>query len=170
MNGRVRRPFRSDSTIDSDRLYGRGSCDMKGSIACFLTATERYATTRRPLYVVLTSDEETGQYGAAHVVAESRLYRELRERQCASLVGEPTQLNIVHAHKGTCLFRAVARGRAAHSGGRTGKNANLAMIPFLGELLATVSRCRIRSAMARRTIRSADPQCQHRRQRWKRGG
>ena len=129
-------PF--DPVTEANRLYGRGSCDMKGSIACFLTATERFHGRCLPMYVVLTSDEETGQYGAAHVVAESILFRELRERQCATLIGEPTGLSIVYAHKGTCLFRAIARGRAAHSAGTEGNNANLAMIPFLSELLAMV--------------------------------
>jgi acetylornithine deacetylase len=52
------------------------------------------------------------------------------------IIGEPTRLEVVYAHKGTYGFSAVAHGRAAHSSTNFGINANLAMIPFLVEMKA----------------------------------
>ncbi len=52
------------------------------------------------------------------------------------IIGEPTRLEVVHAHKGTYGIKAVARGKAAHSSTGEGENANLRMIPFLAEMRA----------------------------------
>ena len=129
-------PF--EPTVTGDRLYGRGSCDMKGSLACMLAAAERCAGRKlaAPLYVTATADEEVGYGGAEQVAARSELFREMVAGGARGIIGEPTQLEVVHAHKGTYGFRAVSRGRAAHSSTREGKNANLAMIPFLVEMKA----------------------------------
>ena len=125
-------------TVKDGRLYGRGSCDMKGSIGCMLAAAERFTrqTLRAPLYVTCTADEEVGYTGAAEVARRSELFREMVAGRTSGIVGEPTELKVVYAHKGTYGFRAVARGRAAHSSTRAGINANLAMIPFLVEMKA----------------------------------
>lgn len=123
-------------TVRDGRLYGRGSCDMKGSIACFLAAIDRLRdrSLREPIYVVCTADEEVGFHGARYVVEHSSLYREMVRGQSRAIIGEPTELNVVHAHKGIFGFRAIAHGRAAHSSTRDGVNANLLMIPFLAEM------------------------------------
>ncbi len=123
-------------TVRDGRLYARGSCDMKGSIASVLAAAELAArrTLSRPLYIALTADEEIGYLGAKQVVRRSGLFREMVEGQPRGIVGEPTMLAVVHAHKGTYGFKAVSRGRAAHSSTDHGTNANLAMIPFLAEM------------------------------------
>lgn len=125
-------------TVDDDRLFGRGSCDMKGSVACMLAAAEQIsaADLKAPIYVTCTADEEIGYGGARQVVERSELFREMVAGQSHGVVGEPTRLEVVHAHKGTVGFRAVSRGRAAHSSTRAGLNANLAMIPFLMEMKA----------------------------------
>jgi len=125
-------------TVKDGRLYGRGSCDMKGSIGCILAAAERFArqALRAPLYVTCTADEEVGYGGAAQVAERSELFREMVAGETCGIVGEPTELQVVYAHKGTYGFRAVSRGRAGHSSTRAGINANLAMIPFLVEMKA----------------------------------
>jgi acetylornithine deacetylase len=125
-------------TVKDGRLYGRGSCDMKGSIGCILAAAGRFTrqALKAPLYVTCTADEEVGYTGAAQVARRSELFREMVAGKTCGIVGEPTELQVVYAHKGTYGFRAVARGRAAHSSTRHGINANLAMIPFLVEMKA----------------------------------
>lgn len=125
-------------TVIDDRLYGRGSCDMKGSIACMLAAAAQVPASelRQPVYITCTADEEIGYGGAAEVAQRSALYREMVAGDSRGIIGEPTRLEVVYAHKGTYGFRAVSRGRAAHSSTRDGRNANLAMIPFLVEMKA----------------------------------
>ena len=89
---------------------------------------------KEPLYFVCTADEEVGFHGARFVVDHSSLYREMVAGQTRAIVGEPTELGVVHAHKGIFGFRAIAHGKAAHSSTRDGTNANMAMIPFLAEM------------------------------------
>jgi acetylornithine deacetylase len=125
-------------TVRDGRLYGRGSCDMKGSIACMLAAAARIPAGRlmRPLYITCTADEEIGYGGAREVASRSRLFREMVAGQTPGIIGEPTCLEVVYAHKGTFGFVATSNGRAAHSSTSKGINANLAMIPFLAEMKA----------------------------------
>ena len=127
-------PF--DPTVSNDRLYGRGACDMKGSLACMLAAAAQWKDRplSQPLYVVCTADEEIGYGGADNVVARSEYYREMVDANTRGIIGEPTKLKVVYAHKGTFGFIATARGRAAHSSTNEGVNANVAMIPFLSEM------------------------------------
>ena len=127
-------PF--EPTVRDERLYGRGSCDMKGSLACMLAAADRLQNIdlQAPLYVVCTADEEVGFHGARQVADSSEIYRQIVAGQSCAIIGEPTGLDVVYAHKGIYGFRVIARGRAAHSSTRHGINANLAMIPFLMEM------------------------------------
>lgn len=122
--------------VAKQRLYGRGSCDMKGSIACILAACQLIPDEdyTHPLYIVLTADEEAGYHGARCVVEESKTYREIVRNGTKAVIGEPTFLEVVHAHKGSIHIRALAKGKASHSSTSEGLNANLAMIPFLVEL------------------------------------
>ncbi len=124
--------------VQEQRLYGRGSCDMKGSLAAMLAAAKQFDATdlARPLYFVATADEEVGFHGAKVVAERSALYRELKVGRAAGIIGEPTKLQVVTAHKGACALRAVSLGEAAHSSSAAGRNANRAMIPFLSEMLA----------------------------------
>ncbi len=104
------------------RLYGRGACDTKGSIAAMLTALRVLARDqRRPagteiIFAALV-DEENAQAGS-RALAASGLRADL------AIVGEPTRLRIVTAHKGSVWLRLETRGRAAHgSCPELGKNA-----------------------------------------------
>ena len=123
-------------TVLGDKLYGRGSCDMKGSVACVLAAAEQFDVSelKQPIYVTCTADEEIGYGGAAQVAQRSVLFREMVDGDSNGIIREPTPLEVVYAHKGTFGFKAISRGRAAHSSTREGINANLAMIPFLSEM------------------------------------
>jgi acetylornithine deacetylase len=129
-------PF--EPTIVDGRLYGRGSCDMKGSMACMWAAVASIPgeKLKRPVYVTCTADEEIGYGGAQEVAGRSQFYREMVAGNSHGIVGEPTRLEVVYAHKGTYGFSAIAHGRAAHSSTSHGINANLAMIPFLVEMKA----------------------------------
>jgi len=127
-------PF--EPTVKGDKLYGRGSCDMKGSVACMLAAAEQFSASdlKQPIYITCTADEEIGYTGAKQVAERSELFREMVEGDSRGIIGEPTKLEVVYAHKGTYGFVATSRGRAAHSSTKAGINANLAMIPFLMEM------------------------------------
>ncbi len=129
-------PF--DPTIKDGKLYGRGSTDMKGSVACFLAAMEAVQGRQfaAPIYFCCTADEEVGMRGAEQVVKRSTLYREMVEGQARAIIGEPTLLDVVHGHKGGCSFIVTSKGRASHSSTKEGTNANWNMIPFLAEMKA----------------------------------
>jgi len=130
-------PF--EPTVTQDRLYGRGSCDMKGSVACMLAAAQQFSQNdlKQPLYFVVTADEETGFGGARSVVQDSKFYREIVDGGTRAIIGEPTSLEVVYAHKGIYEIKATAIGRAGHSSTREGVNANVAMIPFLNDINRT---------------------------------
>ncbi len=127
-------PF--DPVVKDGKLYGRGSCDMKGSIACMLSAAGQFSSSqlRNPIYLTCTADEEIGYGGARQVATRSQFFQEMVAGKSHSIIGEPTMLEVVYAHKGTYGFTAISHGRAAHSSTRKGINANLAMIPFLVEM------------------------------------
>ena len=97
--------------IRAGKLYGRGSCDAKGFLACILAAVSRIDTTRlkKPLAVVLTADEEIGCVGAKFLAKKKAV------RARYTIVGEPTGLQPVRAGKGYALAEIAVRGREAHS-------------------------------------------------------
>ncbi|MCO8121833.1 M20 family metallopeptidase [Stieleria sp. TO1_6] len=128
-------PF--DALVYNDRIYGRGACDMKGSFAAMVSAVariDRRAQTA-PIWLVCTADEEIGFEGAKHMVRQCPGYRQLVASDPPSIIGEPTEMNVVYAHKGIqgCKIRSI--GRAGHSATAYGINANEAMVPMLSKLL-----------------------------------
>jgi acetylornithine deacetylase len=97
--------------VRDGRLYGRGSCDVKGFLACILAAVEQMdpRELEKPLALVFTADEEVGCVGAKHLIGENAIQAR------RFLIGEPTALHPVRAGKGYCLAEIVVRGREAHS-------------------------------------------------------
>jgi len=119
------------------RLYGRGTCDMKGSLSCAIQAASRISVSEQkgPIYLVVTGDEEIGMQGAREVDKRSQLWREMIEKDVVGIIGEPTELQVVHAHKGNTgvILRSV--GQSAHTSTGKGINANYKLIPALVELM-----------------------------------
>lgn len=102
-------PFAAE--MRGDRLFGRGSCDMKGGVAALLAATQRLADSAGPrpnVVVALTADEEHASIGMADLVSGSTPVADL------AVVCEPTSLRVMPAHKGFVWIEAEFRGRAAH--------------------------------------------------------
>jgi acetylornithine deacetylase len=120
------------------RLYGRGTCDMKGSLCCAILAASLIdrRTQTRPLFMVVTADEEVGMHGAQYVDQQSKLWREMIQRDVVGIIGEPTEMQVVHGHKGTYGVILRANGQSAHTSTGRGINANYALIPALAPLLA----------------------------------
>lgn len=96
------------------RLYGRGTCDMKGYDACVLAAVPDMvaADLRQPIQIALSYDEEVGCTGAPRMIAE------MRERlpvAATVLVGEPSMMQVVTGHKGILGLLTRIRGHEVHS-------------------------------------------------------
>lgn len=96
------------------RLYGRGTTDMKGFLACVLAAVPDFKrrSLKTPIHIAFSYDEEIGCVGVRPMIAE--LGRSL-PRPRMVFVGEPTSMTVVDAHKGPVRWRIDIRGRAAHS-------------------------------------------------------
>ncbi len=96
------------------RLYGRGTCDMKGFVALALATVPRAlsADLKRPLQLALTYDEETGMDGAIRLVPEMVAAMPSAE---AVIVGEPSEMQVVTGHKGGLMFMTHVRGYEVHS-------------------------------------------------------
>lgn len=118
------------------RIYGRGVADMKGSVACMIAAAAQFDARKlkQPLYVVVTADEEINCAGAAVVFDKSKTLKDSKVRY--GIIGEPTSLDVVQAHKGSVKISATSKGRATHSSMGTGINSNHKLVPFLNDILA----------------------------------
>ncbi|OYO25373.1 acetylornithine deacetylase [Enemella dayhoffiae] len=105
-------PFRPE--IRDGRLYGRGTCDMKGFIAVAVAALPEMvaAELREPIHLAISYDEEVGCLGGEQIVKDIA-DAGLSPRAC--IVGEPTSMQVIRGHKSINLTRVTFRGRAAHS-------------------------------------------------------
>ena len=105
-------PF--ELTENDGRLYGRGTADMKGYIACVLAAVPAFLAQplRVPLHLAFSYDEEVGCLGVRSLLADL----ERREHKpIACIIGEPTELKPVLGHKGKLAMRCQVHGAACHS-------------------------------------------------------
>ncbi len=105
-------PFRVDER--DGRLYGRGTSDMKSFIACALATIPGYVARglRTPVHFAFSYDEEVGCLGVRELLADMAVAG-IRPRSC--IVGEPTEMRPVIAHKGKQSYRCTVRGLASHS-------------------------------------------------------
>ena len=116
------------------KLYGRGSCDMKGFIACVLAAVPSFKARalKEPIHIIVSYDEEVGCTGVRPLIA--RLGRDL-PRPRAVIVGEPTGMAVIDTHKRIDSYRTRVTGREAHSSmPELGVNAISAAAALIGEL------------------------------------
>jgi acetylornithine deacetylase len=105
-------PFRLRRS--QDRLFGRGSCDMKGFAAACLAMVPEFQAARltRPIHILLSYDEETTCLGPMDTIA--RFGRDL-PRPAVALVGEPTMMQAADAHKSIATYITTVYGHEAHS-------------------------------------------------------
>lgn len=124
--------------IRGDKLYGRGACDMKGFIACALAmlpqavSLSQAGKLTRPLHLALSFDEEVGCLGAP-LLLEDVAKRGINPDYC--IVGEPTLMTMVSAHKGISVYRCRVHGKSVHSS-LTPKGVNA--ISYASRLIAFV--------------------------------
>ena len=103
--------------VRGGRLYGRGASDTKGNLAAFLWAMKRVAESRtahrdNDIYFTGLMGEESGNDGVKHLMRRGK--SKLAGRLDFAIVGEPTELDIVNAHKGALWLRIATRGRSCH--------------------------------------------------------
>lgn len=119
---------------ENGRLYGRGTADMKGFLACVLAMVPDFKRRKLkvPLHIVFSYDEEVGCTGVRPMIAElgDRL-----TKPRAVIVGEPTSMDVVDGHKGPVRWAMEITGRAAHSSmAHLGVNAISVAGRLIGEL------------------------------------
>src|ERR1700733_9460713 len=118
-------------TLKDDKYHGRGTCDMKAFYAIGLAMLPEFlkAPLKRPIHFALSYDEEVGCIGA-HALA-ARMASEV-PRPRAIIIGEPTMMTVVHAHKGAQIYITKFTGFEAHS---SMTHLGVSAIHFAGEFI-----------------------------------
>jgi acetylornithine deacetylase len=117
------------------RLFGRGTCDMKGFIAATLAVAPHYAAAAhdRPLHFAFTYDEETGCIGAGHL-AQNQVARSIKPS--LAIIGESTNMRVVEGHKGCFEYSTPFQGLEGHgSAPDLGENAVEFALRYVTRLL-----------------------------------
>ena len=107
------KPFKL-TKID-DKLYGRGSCDMKGFVACCLVSIELFSKSklRKPIYFAFSYDEEIGCLAGPELAAA--VNKKYTEKPEFAIIGEPSLMQPVVGQKGICVLETIVNGSAGHS-------------------------------------------------------
>jgi acetylornithine deacetylase len=125
---------------DGEKLYGRGTTDMKGFLAAALAAAPALARANlgKPVHFAFSYDEEAGCRGVPHMLAQ---LKELCAPPLGAIIGEPSRMQAVRAHKGKAAARVTIGGRAGHSSRPDlGLNAIHAMADVLSSAVAQSRR------------------------------
>ena len=136
--------------VRDGRLYGRGTCDMKGFIAAAVALAPLYAraATRRPIHFAFTHDEEVGCLGAQ---ALAGLLRGREVLPSVAIVGEPTLMQVIEGHKGCYEYSVHFTGLEGHgSAPDRGVNAVEYAVRYVMRLLELKERLRARASAASR--------------------
>ncbi len=124
----------------ADHLYGRGTSDMKGFLAAALAALPELASRQlsRPIHLAFSYDEEAGCRGVPHLI---KRLPELCAKPEGAIIGEPSNMRAICAHKGKAAARLEIRGRSGHSSRPDqGLNAIHAMAEVLTDAAAGAER------------------------------
>jgi acetylornithine deacetylase len=116
------------------KLYGRGTCDMKGFIAVALALVPKFKAMKlkTPIHLAFSCDEEVGCKGVRPLVAHMRDHL---KKPRAVFVGEPTDMKVVNGHKSAVTFSTEVKGHAAHSSlTHQGVNAIMAAAEMVSEM------------------------------------
>ena len=99
---------------DGETLFARGTCDMKGFIACVLAGLPQMSSRKliTPIHLAFSYDEEIGCVGAKQLVDKMAGF-EVKPR--VGLIGEPTSMNMVLGHKGKVSYKVIVTGLSCHS-------------------------------------------------------
>lgn len=98
-----------------DKLFARGSCDMKGFLACCLASVELFQKTdlKKPIYFAFSYDEEIGCLAAPELARAIKSH--YTENIKYALIGEPTMMVPMVGQKGICVLKTTVKGSAGHS-------------------------------------------------------
>lgn len=135
------------------KLYARGSADMKGFLACVLAAVPGYQhrPLKTPIHIAFSYDEEIGCIGVRPMLAE---FGKTLPTPRMVIVGEPTSMRVVDAHKGPVRWQVDVTGRAAHSSmAHLGVNA----ITYATRLIAELERIEADLKISSRNTRFDPP-------------
>lgn len=139
--------------IDGGKLYGRGTSDMKGFIACALAAVPDFKRRQlaTPVHLAFSYDEEIGCIGVRPMIAK---FGALLPKPRLVIVGEPTSMRVVDAHKGPVRWQVEITGRAAHSSmAPLGVNA----ISYAARIIAELERLEAELKISTRNDRFDPP-------------
>ena len=102
-------------TKKEDKLYGRGSCDMKGFLACCMASIEVFKKSdlKRPVYFAFSYDEEIGCLAGEELAAA--VHHKYKEKPAFAIIGEPSMMHPVVGQKGICVLETTVNGSAGHS-------------------------------------------------------